>query len=210
MSIRNCIHFVELVGPGGTGKSSVTNVLRDVHGCAILRVGTRPTWRIRFRSLAATLKMSWKFGLNASEALSLFRKCTIVEHGIECYEGISRSLTVVDEGPIRTLRDTRCSSYRERRAWWAYAKSIIAALQQSNRRVIAVEIKLDESARKLRVASRSGARTFLDRLADRGSARRIPTLRFGISTFVTTRRVVAAASDTTAMVAEKVSAACLR
>ncbi|WP_290650806.1 hypothetical protein [Aquisalimonas sp.] len=65
---------------------------------------------------------------------------------------------VIDDGPVRTLHDTQCRSYRERAAWWDYGKQALVRLGQFRTPVLLVDWHIDDRLRMQRWRSR-GATT---------------------------------------------------
>lgn len=184
--------LVEIVGPGGFGKSTVVAEIERDHTLTVLRVGAARNQGARARAAAAALVLAVRYQLRPGQALSLFRKCCSVETGL-CLIGRAPSgLVVVDEGPVRTLRDARCRSYRERAAWWAYAKQTLMRLSRLNKPILIVELRLDEEVRRQRYGARTSAelaagrgtvRRFLDYATRRHSPALIPTVRRGVTLF---------------------------
>lgn len=184
--------LVEIVGPGGSGKSTVVAELESDHALTVLRVGAARNLGARARAAATALVLAIQYQLRPAQALSLFRKCCSVETGL-CLIGRAPSgLVFVDEGPVRTLRDTRCRSYRERAAWWAYAKQVLMRLSRLNRPMLIVELRLDEEVRRQRYGARTSAeleagrgtvRRFVDHATRRRSPALIPTARRGVTVF---------------------------
>jgi hypothetical protein len=127
----------------------------------------------------------------------------------------------VDEGPVRTLRDTRCRSWRERAAWWAYAKQVLIRLSRLGKPMLIVELRLDEAVRRQRYRARTStaptaAWGIVGRLLNNATRRRtpapIPTIRRAVTVFaakhlshlVTQERIEVSATDTPTEVAGRI------
>ena len=187
--------IVEVGGPGGTGKTSIAHALSQRHGIPVVGVNGCNSVRAKLRAGLKTAQLATRFRLNPAETLSLFRKCSSVENGLRYIRCSASSVVVLDEGPLRTLHDTRCSSFRERRAWWHYARSTSGTIAGRGVSLLLIHVRLDNMVRRSRYddrvargeARRGTKRRFkrtLDRLSRRKNAQSIPALGRAVSALV--------------------------
>ena len=193
------VKIIELVGPGGTGKTTVSRVLQSVHGVDVIRIPEARNVVGRIRGYAVAFRFSILWGLGLKETLSLARKCSSVESGLRAMECLSEGFFVLDEGPIRTLRDTRCSTYRERTVWWEYAKQVLTQIQWRGVPVLVVNLVVVDCIWRERyrvrqnratasidakLGIRNQLRRYLGLWCSRGQTTMVPTNRRAISAFI--------------------------
>jgi hypothetical protein len=74
--------IIELVGPGGSGKSTVIAEF-DKHGLfPILKISDARSLGARGRAAAVVLRLAAQYRLRPGQALSLFRKCCSVDGAV--------------------------------------------------------------------------------------------------------------------------------
>jgi dephospho-CoA kinase len=194
--------IVEMVGAGGTGKTSIAKAIASQTESAYIGTVSHTSYRSYLRATSRMLKARRQHNLNLSESLSFFRKCSSVETGLFVLESNFYSKAFMDEGPIRTLRDTRCSSFNERAAWWSYAKDVIVEILDRHFRIVVVMIRLDDKIRRQRYSSRismeervsrrkhpvkMAIRHFANSMARRSNSIKIPTISRAVDSYIRTQ-----------------------
>jgi hypothetical protein len=200
-TLKNTRFVVELVGPGGVGKTSVAFAIRVSPDITLLRPTDYANVNVlaRSRAIFKIITLAVKHRLRRDMALSLARKCFAVEFGLTFLPNKETGIVVLDEGPIRILRDMCYASYRERRAWHEYAQRTLAWLCRQPINVLVIRLDLNESTRSQRFHARTAydraqpvlnksissiAWRCLDYLCGRKNAINIATLRDEIDQFI--------------------------
>jgi hypothetical protein len=144
---------IELAGPGGAGKSTLLSNIAALAEVPVLAVSPTKSAGALLSGMRSALRLSATHRLTPREWLSLSRNCAAVEHAIAETRDL-QGLWVVDEGPLRCLRERRCHDGAELRAWREYARSVVArvATPGETRMVI---FDVDQSVREERWRART-------------------------------------------------------
>lgn len=128
--------ITELVGPSGSGKTTLLATLEEEQSMFVMTVprifnSADAGLMYHARSVRALLRgvfkataLSYKNRVPLSATLRLARNCVAVEHAYSCVDQLEGDW-LVDEGPLRQLRDRQCGSGTELVAWKLYATEII-------------------------------------------------------------------------------------
>jgi hypothetical protein len=147
---------IELVGSGGTGKTTLTRKMRD-RGMQVLEVPATKDLPALFTGVATAIRSGLKHKLRPGEILSLARNCAAVEHALRQTEKCTGTL-IVDEGPVRCLRERRCNSGPELDAWREYARGVVDRLNHrrpGGQLIVVVDLEKTVRVQRYRARTRS-------------------------------------------------------
>lgn len=146
--------ILELAGPGGAGKSTLLATLHRRGQAQVLAVPPTKSRRALISGIIKASRLMRSHRLGFRSWLSLARNCATVEHAIDSTADL-RGLWVIDEGPLRCLRERRCHHGPEFNAWSAYARGVIGRMAGSSAQLIVLE--LDQQVRMKRWMARTQA-----------------------------------------------------
>ena len=162
--------MIELIGPGGSGKTTLAVAIQRQRRLDVVRVSHRKSARALLRSARAAIRAAVAGGLRPMILLNLWRKCAAVEQGMIAIAHRDGCF-LVDEGPLRTLRDQKCLSKAELHAWIQFGESVLKRLADSGIHVVLVELAVEESLRQQRYEERT--RQEIEHRKRRGGARNL-------------------------------------
>jgi hypothetical protein len=104
--------------------------------------------------MIAAARLAFKYRLSPLQWLSIARKCSAVEHAMRQTEGLT-GVWIVDEGPLRCLRERRCQAGAELLAWTDYARETIEKLHLRASKTGIVVVHLERGVQLQRYRDRT-------------------------------------------------------
>lgn len=146
--------IIELVGSGGAGKTTLASRISSHAAVHVLRVGHTKGPAPVAAGMIAAARLALKYRLSPIQWLSLARKCSAVEHALRQTEGL-KGVWIVDEGPLRCLRERRCQAGAELQAWTDYARETIEKLHLRGSKFGMVVVHLERAVQLQRHRDRT-------------------------------------------------------
>ena len=137
---------VELVGPAGSGKSTIISVLRESHAAEFGYIG-RPRPTIAQRLIAAFEALPTVLSprvLSLRERRRLFQAHRGIRAAARWIKTLPPGVHVIDEGPHRVIHDRACQSNRQLEVWRSIVSSELKQLAALPTLVIHVQAAPDQ------------------------------------------------------------------
>jgi len=144
----NKLLIIEFTGPAGSGKSSISKVLRESYSFKIKQLNPNKNQIIwgKIKAILITIIFGLRYRLSLSSYKALWNTVQKVESRMACKKGLNSGMYFFDEGPLSKIATRKIKTLKEYKIIHAYLNSLIKKLEKSKAKIIVCKIIADEQS----------------------------------------------------------------